>query len=63
MIRIVLKFTLKKDLYVLIGTLSWDSWVSEISGSLNNLKPEKIGLWAKFNRHIQVLMPKFGGAQ
>ena len=27
---------------------------SEISGSLKNLKPEKIGLWAKFNRHIHV---------
>ena len=25
---------------------------SENSGSLKNLKPEKIGLWAKFNRHI-----------
>ena len=37
---------------------------SEISGSLKNLKPEKIGLWAKFNRHIHVLvLPKFGGAQ
>ena len=29
---------------------------SEISGSLKNLKPEKIGLWAKFNRHIHVLV-------
>ena len=37
---------------------------SEISGSLKNLKPEKIGLRAKFNRHIHVLViPKFGGAQ
>ena len=37
---------------------------SEISGSLKNLTPEKIGLWAKFNRHIHVLViPKFGGAQ
>ena len=37
---------------------------TEISGSLKNLKPEKIGLWAKFNRHIHVLViPKFGGAQ
>ena len=45
------------------GTLSWGS-ESEISGSLKNLKPEKIGLWAKFNRHIHVLViPKFGGAQ
>ena len=36
---------------------------SEISGSLKNMKPEKIGLWAKFNRHIQVLViPKFGGS-
>ena len=36
----------------------------EYSGSLKNLKPEKIGLWAKFNRHIHVLViPKFGGAQ
>ena len=34
------------------GTLSWDS--------LKNLKPEKIGLWAKFNRHIHVLIAKFG---
>ena len=29
---------------------------SEISGSLKNLKPEKIGLRAKFNRHIHVLV-------
>ena len=36
---------------------------AEISGSLKNLKPVKIGLWAKFNRHIHVLIPKFGGAQ
>ena len=37
---------------------------SEIWGSLKNLMPEKIGLWAKFNRHIHVLvLPKFGGAQ
>ena len=37
---------------------------SEMSGSLKNLKPEKIGLRAKFNRHIHVLViPKFGGAQ
>ena len=36
---------------------------SEISSSLKNLKPEKIGLWAKFNRHIHVLViSKFGGA-
>ena len=33
---------------------------SEISGSLKNLKPEKIGLWAKFNRYIYVLVSKFG---
>ena len=32
--------------------------------ALKNLKPEKIGLWAKFNRHIHVLViPKFWGAQ
>ena len=36
---------------------------SEISGSLKNLKPEKIDLCVKFNRHIHVLIPKFGGAQ
>ena len=37
---------------------------SEISGSLKNLRPEKIGLLAKFNRHIHVLViPEFGGAQ
>ena len=36
---------------------------SEISGSLKNLKPEEKGLWAKFNRHIHVLViPKFGGS-
>ena len=29
---------------------------SEISGSLKNLKPEKIGLLAKFNRHIHFLV-------
>ena len=29
---------------------------SEISGSLKNLKPEKIGLWANFNRRIHVLI-------
>ena len=34
-----------------------------MSGSLKNLKPEKIGPWAKFNRHIHVLIPKSGGAQ
>ena len=34
---------------------------SGISVSLKNLKPKKIGLWAKFNRHIHVLViPKFG---
>ena len=45
------------------GTLSWGP-ESEISGSLKNLKPEKICLWAKFNRHIHVLVtPKFRGAQ
>ena len=45
------------------GTLNWGP-ESEISGSLKNLKPEKIGLWAKFNRHIHVLViPKFGWAQ
>ena len=43
-------------------TLSWGT-ESEILGSLNNLKPEKIGLSAKCNRHFQVLIPKFGGAQ
>ena len=32
----------------------------EISGSLKNLKPEKIGLLAKINRHIYVLVSKFG---
>ena len=37
---------------------------SEISGSLKNLKSEKIGLWAKLNRHIHdLVIPKFGGAQ
>jgi hypothetical protein len=37
---------------------------SEISGSLKNLKPEIIDIWAKFNRHIHVLViPKFRGAQ
>ena len=36
------------------GTLSW---------GLKYLKPEKIGLWAKFNRHIHVLVLKFVGAQ
>ena len=36
---------------------------SEISGMLKNLKPEKIGLLAKFNRHIHVLIPKFRRAQ
>ena len=37
---------------------------SEISGLFKNLKPEKIDFWAKFNRHIHVLViPKFGGAQ
>ena len=30
--------------------------MSEISGSLKNLKPEKIGLWSKFNQHIHVLV-------
>ena len=31
---------------------------------LKNLKPEKIGLCAKFNRYFHVLViPKFGGAQ
>ena len=39
------------------GTLSWGT---EISGSLKNLRPEKIGLWAIFNRHILVLVSKFG---
>ena len=34
---------------------------SEILGSLKNLKPETIGLLTKFNRHIHVLIPKFGG--
>ena len=33
---------------------------SEISGSLKNRKPGKIGLWAKFNRYIHVLVSKFG---
>ena len=37
------------------GTLSWGP-ESEISGSLKNLKPEKIGPWVKFNRHIHVLV-------
>ena len=32
----------------------------EISGLLINLKPEKIGLWAKFKWHIHVLVSKFG---
>ena len=32
----------------------------EISGSLKNPKTENIGLWAKFNRHIHVLVSKFG---
>ena len=37
---------------------------SEISGSLKDLKPEKIDLRANFNRHIHVLvMPKFWVAQ
>ena len=37
---------------------------SEISGLLKKLKPEKISLLAKFNRHIHVLViPKFGRAQ
>ena len=37
---------------------------SEISGSLKNLKPEKIGLSAKFNRYVHFLViPKFGGPQ
>ena len=45
------------------GTLSWGSRVIEISGSLKNLKPEKISLLVKFNRHIHVLIPKFGGVQ
>ena len=37
--------------------------MSEFSGLLKNLNPEKIGLWAKFNRHVYILIPKFGGAQ
>ena len=37
------------------GTLSRGP-ETEISGSLKNLKPEKIGLWAKFNRRIHVLV-------
>ena len=45
------------------GTLNWGGLESEISGSLKNLKPEKIGLWANFNRHIHILIPKFEGAQ
>ena len=35
-----------------------------ISGSLKNLKPEKIVLRANFNRHFHILLiPKFGGTQ
>jgi hypothetical protein len=45
------------------GTLSRGP-ESEISGLLKNLKPEKIGLRAKFNWHIHILViPKFRGAQ
>jgi hypothetical protein len=44
------------------GTLSQGN-ESEISGSLKNLKPEKVGLLETFNRYIQVLIPKFGEAQ
>ena len=37
---------------------------SEISDLLKNLKPEKIGFWGKFNRHIHALIIlKFGVAQ
>ena len=43
-----------------VKILSTNPPVSEISGSLKNLKPEKIGLLAKFNRHIHVLVSKFG---
>ena len=44
--------------------LEADGPESQISGSLKNLKPEKIYLWAKFNRDIHVLViPKFGGTQ
>ena len=43
------------------GTLSWGP-ESEISGSLKNLKPEKVGLWANFNLHIHVLIPKIRGS-
>ena len=35
---------------------------SEISGSLKNFNPEKIGFWAKFNRHIHFLIPKIRGS-
>ena len=43
------------------GTLGAGGPESEISCSLKNLKPEKIGLCAKFNRHIHVLViPKLG---
>ena len=49
---------------ILNDQIHYKSHISQISGSLKNLKPEKIGLRAKFNRHIHVLVtPKFGEAQ
>ena len=55
------KIACTKDLLSLV----WQTEpASEISGSLKNLKPEKIGLLVKFNRYIHVLViPKFGQAQ
>ena len=45
------------------GTLSWGSRVWDFK-LVKEARAWKIDLWAKFNRHIHVLViPKFGGAQ